>query len=95
MEWRWLFLDEAYLIFAPEGSSLAEWVAEWPEFSGDADVIQGVRVFGGYPVWEPAFTSEPIGRLLNVIESTICIHQSNKCDRQSLLCREDWQLWSV
>lgn len=60
-------LDEAYIDFAPEGSSLAEWVAEWPNLVvmqtlSKAFGLAGIR-FGA------AFTSPPIATLLNSLKA--------------------------
>ncbi|EKD19664.1 uncharacterized protein L3040_001991 [Drepanopeziza brunnea f. sp. 'multigermtubi'] len=56
-------LDEAYIDFAPEGSSLAEWVSEWPNLVvmqtlSKAFGLAGIRL-------GVAFTSPPIASLLN------------------------------
>ncbi|KAI9054842.1 hypothetical protein LZ554_001986 [Drepanopeziza brunnea f. sp. 'monogermtubi'] len=56
-------LDEAYIDFAPEGSSLAEWVTEWPNLVvmqtlSKAFGLAGIRL-------GVAFTSPPIASLLN------------------------------
>ena len=56
-------LDEAYIDFAAEGSSLAEWVNEWPNLVvmqtlSKAFGLAGIRLGA-------AFTSPPIARLLN------------------------------
>ncbi|KAG9242371.1 histidinol-phosphate aminotransferase [Calycina marina] len=56
-------LDEAYIDFAHENSSLAEWVTEWPNLVvlqtlSKAFGLAGIRLGA-------AFTSEPIARLLN------------------------------
>ena len=60
-------LDEAYIDFAPEGSSLAEWVAEWPNLV----VMQTVsKAFGLAGIrLGAAFTSEPIASLLNSLKA--------------------------
>ncbi|KXL44944.1 hypothetical protein M433DRAFT_4797 [Acidomyces richmondensis BFW] len=60
-------LDEAYIDFAPEGSSLAEWVAEWPNLVvmqtlSKAFGLAGIRLGA-------AFTSTPIARLLNSLKA--------------------------
>lgn len=60
-------LDEAYIDFAPEGSSLAEWVAEWPNLVvlqtlSKAFGLAGIRLGA-------AFTSPPIARLLNALKA--------------------------
>jgi histidinol-phosphate aminotransferase len=56
-------LDEAYIDFAPEGTSLAEWVTEWPNLvvmqtMSKAFGLAGIRLGA-------AFSSPPIARLLN------------------------------
>ncbi|KAI4866262.1 histidinol-phosphate aminotransferase [Hypoxylon rubiginosum] len=60
-------VDEAYMDFAPEGSSLAEWVAEWPNLVvmqtlSKAFGMAGIRLGA-------AFTSLPIARLLNSLKA--------------------------
>lgn len=60
-------LDEAYIDFAPEGASLAEWVAEWPNLVvmqtlSKAFGMAGIRLGA-------AFTSPPIARLLNSLKA--------------------------
>ena len=60
-------LDEAYIDFAPEGSSLAEWVAEWPNLVvmqtlSKAFGLAGIRLGA-------AFTSPPIAKLLNSLKA--------------------------
>jgi histidinol-phosphate aminotransferase len=60
-------LDEAYIDFAPEGSSLAEWVAEWPNFVvmqtlSKAFGLAGIRLGA-------AFTSPEIASLLNNLKA--------------------------
>ncbi|EMD00649.1 hypothetical protein BAUCODRAFT_28993 [Baudoinia panamericana UAMH 10762] len=60
-------LDEAYIDFAPEGSSLAEWVLEWPNLVvmqtlSKAFGLAGIRLGA-------AFTSPPIARLLNSLKA--------------------------
>jgi len=60
-------LDEAYIDFAPEDSSLAEWVAEWPNLVvmqtlSKAFGLAGIRL-------GVAFTSEPIAALLNNLKA--------------------------
>ncbi|EPE31427.1 PLP-dependent transferase [Glarea lozoyensis ATCC 20868] len=56
-------MDEAYIDFAPEGSSVAEWVSEWPNLVvmqtlSKAFGLAGIRLGA-------AFTSPPIASLLN------------------------------
>ena len=60
-------LDEAYIDFAPEGSSMAEWVTEWPNLVvmqtlSKAFGLAGIRLGA-------AFTSPEIARLLNNFKS--------------------------
>jgi histidinol-phosphate aminotransferase len=60
-------LDEAYIDFAPEGSSLAEWVAEWPNLVvmqtlSKAFGLAGIRL-------GVAFTSPEIATLLNSLKA--------------------------
>nr|POE80137.1 histidinol-phosphate aminotransferase [Quercus suber] len=60
-------LDEAYIDFAPDGSSLAEWVAEWPNLVvmqtlSKAFGLAGIRLGA-------AFTSPEIARLLNSLKA--------------------------
>ncbi|KAI1465892.1 histidinol-phosphate aminotransferase [Daldinia caldariorum] len=60
-------LDEAYVDFAPEGSSLAEWVAEWPNLVvmqtlSKAFGMAGIRL-------GVAFAAAPVARLLNNIKA--------------------------
>jgi histidinol-phosphate aminotransferase len=62
-----VILDEAYIDFAPEGSSLAEWVAEWPNLVvmqtlSKAFGLAGIRLGA-------AFTSRPIASLLNNLKA--------------------------
>jgi histidinol-phosphate aminotransferase len=58
-----VILDEAYIDFTPDGSSLAEWVSEWPNLVvlqtlSKAFGLAGVRLGA-------AFASAPIATLLN------------------------------
>lgn len=60
-------VDEAYIDFAPEGSSLAEWVAEWPNLVvmqtlSKAFGLAGIRL-------GVAFTSPEIALLLNSLKA--------------------------
>jgi histidinol-phosphate aminotransferase len=60
-------LDEAYIDFSPEGSSLAEWVLEWPNLVvmqtlSKAFGLAGIRLGA-------AFTSPPIASLLNNLKA--------------------------
>ncbi|KAI0482867.1 histidinol-phosphate aminotransferase [Xylariaceae sp. FL0804] len=60
-------VDEAYIDFSPDGSSLAEWVAEWPNLA----VLQTLsKAFGMAGIrLGAAFTSPPIARLLNSLKA--------------------------
>ncbi|KAI6783399.1 putative histidinol-phosphate aminotransferase protein [Emericellopsis cladophorae] len=60
-------VDEAYIDFAPEDASLAEWVAEWPNLVvmqtlSKAFGMAGIRL-------GVAFASEPIARILNSMKA--------------------------
>ena len=60
-------LDEAYIDFAPEGSSLAEWVMEWPNLVvmqtlSKAFGLAGIRL-------GMAFASPEVARLLNNLKA--------------------------
>ncbi|KAF2193795.1 histidinol-phosphate aminotransferase [Zopfia rhizophila CBS 207.26] len=60
-------LDEAYIDFAPEGSSLAEWVMEWPNLVvmqtlSKAFGLAGIRLGA-------AFTDPAIARILNSLKA--------------------------
>ena len=60
-------LDEAYIDFAPDGSSLAEWVTEWPNLVvmqtlSKAFGLAGIRLGAAY-------TSPPIAELLNSLKA--------------------------
>lgn len=60
-------VDEAYIDFAPESASLAEWVNEWPNLVvmqtlSKAFGLAGIRLGA-------AFTSPPIARLLNSLKA--------------------------
>jgi histidinol-phosphate aminotransferase len=60
-------LDEAYIDFAPEGSSLAEWVTEWPNLVvmqtlSKAFGLAGIRLGA-------AFTDPAIAQLLNNLKA--------------------------
>ncbi|OTB15527.1 hypothetical protein K445DRAFT_317787 [Daldinia sp. EC12] len=60
-------VDEAYVDFAPEGSSLAEWVAEWPNLVvmqtlSKAFGMAGIRLGA-------AFAAAPVARFLNNIKA--------------------------
>jgi len=62
-----VILDEAYIDFAPEGSSLAEWVCEWPNLVvmqtlSKAFGLAGIRLGA-------AFTDPAIARLLNNLKA--------------------------
>jgi histidinol-phosphate aminotransferase len=60
-------LDEAYIDFAPQGSSLAEWVTEWPNLVvmqtlSKAFGLAGIRLGA-------AFTDPAIARILNSLKA--------------------------
>lgn len=60
-------LDEAYIDFAPDDTSAAEWVADWPNLVvmqtlSKAFGLAGIRLGA-------AFTSPPIARLLNNLKA--------------------------
>jgi histidinol-phosphate aminotransferase len=60
-------LDEAYIDFAPEDASLAEWVAEWPNLVvmqtlSKAFGLAGIRLGA-------AFTSPEVAKLLNSLKA--------------------------
>ncbi|KAI1766253.1 histidinol-phosphate aminotransferase, partial [Hypoxylon sp. FL1150] len=60
-------VDEAYVDFAPEGASLAEWVAEWPNLVvmqtlSKAFGMAGIRLGA-------AFAAAPVARLLNSLKA--------------------------
>jgi histidinol-phosphate aminotransferase len=60
-------VDEAYIDFAPEGSSLAEWVAEWPNLVvmqtlSKAFGLAGIRLGA-------AFTDPAIAKILNSLKA--------------------------
>jgi histidinol-phosphate aminotransferase len=60
-------LDEAYIDFAPDGVSLAEWVLEWPNLVvmqtlSKAFGMAGIRLGA-------AFTAAPIARLMNNLKA--------------------------
>lgn len=60
-------LDEAYIDFAPDGASLAEWVLEWPNLVvmqtlSKAFGMAGIRLGA-------AFTAPPVAQLLNNLKA--------------------------
>lgn len=66
-------LDEAYVDFAPEGSSLAEWVAEWPNLvvmqtMSKAFGMAGIRLGA-------AFCAPEVAALLNNLKAPYSISQ--------------------
>ena len=67
-------LDEAYIDYAPEGQSLAQWVTEWPNLIvmqtlSKAFGLAGIR-FGA------AFASPPVAGLLNNLKAPYNISSS-------------------
>jgi histidinol-phosphate aminotransferase len=81
-------LDEAYIDFAPEGSSLAEWVAEWPNLVvmqtlSKAFGMAGIRL-------GVAFADPAIARLLNSMKAPYNI--SNPTSQLARAALEDRNL---
>lgn len=62
-----LVLDEAYVDFAPDGSSLAEWVTEWPNLVVMQTMSKGFGLAGIR--LGAAFTSPEIATLLNNLKA--------------------------
>ncbi|KAI1981943.1 histidinol-phosphate transaminase [Ophidiomyces ophidiicola] len=80
-------VDEAYIDFAPEGSSLAEWVAEWPNLVvmqtlSKAFGLAGIRL-------GVAFTSPEIARLLNSLKAPYNISSPTSALAQAALAPEN------
>lgn len=76
-------LDEAYIDFAPEGSSLAEWVLEWPNLVvmqtlSKAFGLAGIRL-------GTAFTSPDIAALLNNLKAPYNISSPTSALAQAAL----------
>ncbi|WEW54900.1 histidinol-phosphate transaminase [Emydomyces testavorans] len=76
-------VDEAYIDFAPEGSSLAEWVTEWPNLVvmqtlSKAFGLAGIRL-------GVAFTSAEIARLLNSLKAPYNISSPTSALAQAAL----------
>ncbi|KAL1989661.1 hypothetical protein VTN49DRAFT_6858 [Thermomyces lanuginosus] len=76
-------VDEAYIDFAPEGSSLAEWVTEWPNLVvmqtlSKAFGLAGIRLGA-------AFTSPEIARLLNSMKAPYNISSPTSALAQAAL----------
>lgn len=66
-----VILDEAYIDFAPDGTSLAEWVLEWPNLAvmqtlSKAFGLAGIRL-------GTAFTSPQVAALLNNLKAPYSI----------------------
>lgn len=79
-------LDEAYIDFAPEGTSLAEWVADWPNLVvmqtlSKAFGMAGIRLGA-------AFTSPPIARLLNSLKAPYNISSPTSALASYVLSKE-------
>ena len=76
-------LDEAYIDFSPDGSSLAEWVAEWPNLVvmqtlSKSFGLAGIRLGA-------AFTSPEIAKLLNNLKAPYSISSpTSEVARQAL-----------
>lgn len=76
-------LDEAYIDFAPDGSSLAEWVTEWPNLVvmqtlSKAFGLAGIRL-------GTAFTSPEIAVLLNSLSAPYNISSPTSAIAQAAL----------
>lgn len=76
-------LDEAYIDFAPDGSSLAEWVNEWPNLVvmqtlSKAFGLAGIRLGA-------AFASPEIARLLNNLKAPYSISSPTSTIAQAAL----------
>ena len=80
-------VDEAYIDFAPEGSSLAEWVTEWPNLVvmqtlSKAFGLAGIRL-------GIAFTSPEIARLLNSLKAPYNISSPTSAIANAALSSEN------
>lgn len=80
-------LDEAYIDFAPDGSSLAEWVTEWPNLVvmqtlSKAFGLAGIRLGA-------AFTSPEIARLLNNLKAPYNISSPTSAVASAALAPEN------
>lgn len=79
-------VDEAYIDFAPEGSSLAQWTTEWPNLVvmqtlSKAFGLAGIRLGA-------AFTSPSIARLLNSLKAPYNIsNPTSQIAQQALVPR--------
>ena len=76
-------VDEAYIDFAPAGSSLAQWVTEWPNLVvmqtlSKAFGLAGIRL-------GVAFTSAPIARMLNSLKAPYNISSPTSALAQAAL----------
>lgn len=83
-------VDEAYIDFAPEGSSLAEWVVEWPNLVvmqtlSKAFGLAGIRLGA-------AFTSPEIARLLNSLKAPYNISSPTSVLAQAALSPENLKI---
>lgn len=79
-------LDEAYIDFAPDGSSLAEWVAEWENLVvmqtlSKAFGLAGIRLGA-------AFVSPPVARLLNNLKAPYNVSSPTSAIASQALGRE-------
>ncbi|OXV07167.1 hypothetical protein Egran_05069 [Elaphomyces granulatus] len=82
-----LVVDEAYIDFAPEGSSLAEWVMEWPNLVvmqtlSKAFGLAGIRL-------GTAFSSPGIVRLLNNLKAPYNISSPTSAIAKAALSSEN------
>ncbi|EEH20156.1 histidinol-phosphate transaminase [Paracoccidioides brasiliensis Pb03] len=83
-------VDEAYIDFAPEGSSLAEWVTEWPNLVvmqtlSKAFGLAGIRL-------GVAFTSPEIARLLNSLKAPYNVSSPTSALAKAALAPENLAL---
>ncbi|KAF2157251.1 histidinol-phosphate aminotransferase [Myriangium duriaei CBS 260.36] len=83
-----VILDEAYIDFAPEGTSLAEWVLEWPNLAvmqtlSKAFGLAGIRLGA-------AFTSPEVASLLNNLKAPYSI--SNPTSQLAMAALEEQNL---
>lgn len=80
-------VDEAYIDFSPEGSSLAEWVLEWPNLVvmqtlSKAFGLAGIRL-------GVAFTSPEIAQLLNNMKAPYNISSPTSAIANAALTKEN------
>jgi histidinol-phosphate aminotransferase len=83
-------VDEAYIDFAPEGSSLAEWVLEWPNLVvmqtlSKAFGLAGIRL-------GVAFASPEVATLLNTLKAPYNISSPTSAIATAALEKENLQV---